>query len=244
MTTTTVRDQKDQAEWDALLARESDSVPQVAPASYMKEGEILNRPSETNPLPLRVTSLRYKGYVEVWDTLTGEKSLQPWWLLWQTMKKKREDGTLVFTRSDPHIPPNYGADLTCPLNPKSPEYKKLKKMGFRDCKKQHIPHIDGLQRHVQKSHSRAWEAMERERETQERQEDRQLQRDMLAALTGAAVQNVAVPAPQPNPVPAGPLITAQCPKCQKEFAKPTQAGALGAVRFHLMKCQGTGGANA
>lgn len=155
----TAKEQK--TEWDGLLEQE---VASVEPPSYMRSGEIINRPTEEAPAPMQVSDLRFKGYVEVWDTRTGIKSLQPWWLLWQTMRKTREDGSLVFSRTDPQIPPNYGADLFCPLNPASPDYPKLKGMGFKQCRKQHIPHQDALMRHVQKSHSRAWDAMERDQE--------------------------------------------------------------------------------
>lgn len=177
-----------ETEWDAILEEGSDS---VLPDSYLKPGEIINRPSGDNPSPMRVGDLRWKGYVEVWDTRTGDKSLQPWWLLWQTMRKTREDKSRVFTRVNPHIAPDHGQDLFCPLNPESPEYSSLKSMGFKACRKKHIPHEDGLMRHVRKSHSRAWEAMDRQRQETERNEDRQLQRDMLQAMTSAAVKGVA-----------------------------------------------------
>ena len=190
-----------QEEWGELLAEQGRD---VVPPGYMKDGEILNRPSDENPAPMRVNSLAFKGYVEVWDTQTGIKSLQPRWLLWQTMRKKRADGSLVFTRTDPKIAPNHGADLKCPLNPASPEHFRLKSMGFKECTKQHIPHQDALMRHVRKSHQRAWEAMEREREDRLREEDRQMQRDMLQALTAAAVKGVTVVTPEPALVTGSP----------------------------------------
>ena len=170
-----------EANWQSLLEDQAES----APGTYLQEGEVLSRgqegpsagggESDDVSVPMRVSSLKFKGYVRVWDTLTGVESLQPWWLLWQTMRKRREDGSLVFTRTDPHIPPDYGDDLFCPLNPEAPADQRFAGKGFQACKKKHIPHWDGLQRHIRKSHGRAWEAMELERRQRERKEDRDLQ---------------------------------------------------------------------
>ena len=228
------KEKKALSEWDRVLAEQANSPEQfatVAPPSYMKEGELINRPTDNDPAPMRVSSLRFNGYVEVWDTVTGVKSLQPWWLLWQTMKKQRPDGSKVFTRTDPKIPPNHGADLFCYLNPASPESQRVKGMGFKPCTKQHIPHEDALMRHVKKSHSRAWEALERERTERIRQEDRQLQKDMLAAMTQNAVAGVAV-APK-----VAQLHSDACPKCHKEFTKSSVDRLASALRLHNLKCK-------
>ena len=224
--------QKADVEWDRLLAEQANSPEQfatVSPPSYMKAGEVLGPVNEANPAPMRVSDLRFKGYVEVWDTVSGVKSLQPWWLLWQTMKKKRPDGSSVFTRTDPKIPPNYGADLFCYLNVASPEYQRVKQLGFKPCTKQHIPHEDALMRHVKKSHSRAWEALERERVERIRQEDRKLQQDMLAAMTQAAVRGIA-PA---VPVAKAETFTSECPECKKAFSGTTSGWAKNKLRLHL-----------
>lgn len=165
-----------EAAWESLLEEQAES----APGTYLQEGEVLSRGgSAEEPVPMRVSSLRYKGYVQVWDTQTGAESLQPWWLLWQTMRKRREDGSLVFTRVNPNISPDYGDDLFCPLNPNAPAEQRFVGRGFRPCRKRHIPHWDALQSHIQKSHKRAWAAMERERQDRERREDRDLQRQAI-----------------------------------------------------------------
>ena len=243
---TPVISRQQQAEWDGLIAEQADS---VVPPSYMQQGEILNRPTEANPMALRVSDLRFKGYVEVWDSRTGIQSLQPYWLLWQTMRKTREDGSLVFTRTNPHIEPNYGADLFCPLNPDSPEYSLLKGMGFQPCKKQHIPHQDGLMRHVKKSHSRAWDAMERERTEKIRNEDRKLQFDMLKAMTDAVARGVMLPDAVPTQAAilaaqtvASPTdlpdvaFRAEC-KCGNSYGATTDKQAQNKLRLHQRHCK-------
>ncbi len=168
-------------DWEKLVNQHADA----APGTYLQEGEVLSSGlgrGEEDLVPMKIESLRFKGYVEVWDNRTGILSLQPWWLLYQTMRKRREDGSLVFTRTNPHIAPDYGEDLFCPLNPDAPQDGYLPNFsgrGFRPCRKKHIPHQEGLERHVIKTHGRAWEAMQRERVAREREEDRQLQREQI-----------------------------------------------------------------
>lgn len=153
----------------------------VLPTSFLHEGEDITRPSQELPVGLRVTDLNFKGYRKVWDTKTGAMSLQPRWLLWQTARKHHDDGTPMFTLKDPKIPQDHGEDLFCPLNPKAPESERFSGMGFKPCKKQHIPHEAGRMSHVQHSHKRAWEAMKQRREDNLRQEDRALQLRVIEA---------------------------------------------------------------
>lgn len=239
------RQAKEQA-WIDLIEEQSES----APGTYLQEGEILGRGTQDGDLPagtfLRVNSLQYKGYVEVWDTQTGDKSRQPWWLLWQTMRKRREDGSLVFTRTDPKIPPDYGQDLFCPLNPAAPPDQRFTGRGFRHCRKKHIPHWDALQSHIQHSHKRAWAAMERARAEREREEDRALQRKVIETqqqLMAALTQN-AMPAPAPEPTPAAATAepvkirvdrtnTRPCPVCGEEFTGAAPIAVSNLINRHM-----------
>ncbi len=167
---------------------------EVVPPSHLKVGDQLVRPSGGDPSRVEVTDMRFKGYVQVWDTRTGVMSLQPWWLLWQTMRKRREDGSLVFTQEDPQIPQRHGADLYCHLNPLSDMYGKLESLGFATCVKMHIPHQDGLMSHIRHSHKRLWDFLQNEKEDErdrkaqeEREKDRELQREFMKVLMERAV---------------------------------------------------------
>ena len=178
--------QKDAA-WSSLIAGEADAVTlpdtEVVPETFSKQGDILNHPTEEVPAAFRLSSLKFKGYVPVWDTLTGREALQPWWLLWQTMRKTREDGSLVWTRVNPKILPDHGQDFTCPLNPEAEDdmrFSGLKGMGFKNCKKKHIPYMDALLQHIKKSHKRAWDAIESTRQERERQEYISLTKEGIA----------------------------------------------------------------
>lgn len=218
-----------EAAWNELIEEQAESTP----GSFLQEGEVLSRgDSAEAPVPMRVSDLRYKGYVQVWDTQTGVESLQPWWLLWQTMRKRREDGSLAFTRTNPNIPQDNGEDMFCPLNPLAPAGQRFSGKGFKPCKKRHIPHWDALQRHIQKSHGRAWEAMERERHDRERAEDRELQRAALhsqqqfmeALLRNAAPASVAAPAPVP--------VSMACALCDAPMTGSSPADLSVRMREH------------
>lgn len=249
--------------WEALIAEEAaigDSIQAtVSPETYLQEGEILNRPSGEVPLPLRVSELRYKGYVQVWDTVTGDESLQPYWLLWQTMSKRRPDGSLIFTRTNPQIPRDYGQDLFCPLNPEAPDdvqFAGIGGMGFKSCPKRHIPYMDALYQHLRRSHKRAWDAIESARVERERQEGLSLTREAMQTqnrfMEALMANSAGVPLdtePGEAPVyapdaldddsPAGEpgLGSVSCPKCPQ-----TYGGTFGAYNLerHMEKGHSSG----
>ena len=181
--------EKSQKEWAEAL---QDLGADVTPETYMHPGEILGKDADAG-VAMRVSSLAYKGYTKVYDTLTGIMSLQPRWLLWQTFAKLREDGTPFFTTKDPQIPPDHGQDLKCYLHVDSAEWTEFKGMGFASCTKQHIPHQDGKDNHARKSHKRFWEAFQTARVHKEREEDRELQRETNRLMQEAILRNVQVP---------------------------------------------------
>ena len=188
--------------WREAIAEEPETVAKL-PDGFLKEGEVISTPSESSPSASRVTSLRYKGYLPYWNTHTGGYNECPHWFRWQVAQMTHEDGTKMYTFADPHIAPNYGQDLCCPLNPASPDYHRIEGLGFKVCKKAHIPHQDALEAHVQKSHKRASTALRRESENRIRDEDRELQREtlrsnqeLLRAMIGGAAPTATI---APNP---------------------------------------------
>lgn len=241
-------------EWNDLV---NSDLPEVLPQDYVHQGEVINRPSEEAPAPMKVSDLAFKGYVPVWDTVTGVESLQPKYLLWQTMEKRREDGSKVFTLTNPHIPPRYGDDLKCVLHPESPLYSKLMGMGFQSCIKRHIPNQAALNAHLSKSHKATWAYLEQDRLDRIREEDRQLQRDaiaanqrMLEAMTQAAVRGVS--APVTETITVGPqdrdtsqivvpsrrnLFDSSCPDCGRTFHGSTGKQAKQRMGLHQRQCK-------
>ena len=215
---------KQKTEFDNLLA---DLETVEAPETFLKEGEVISRPTEDVPVAMGVTSLRYKGYIKLWYVKTGREILQPQWLLWQTLVAKDENGDLIFTRTNPHIPPDYGADLFCPLNVETHEFLALKAKGFKACKKQHIPHYDGMMQHVRKSHKRASDEMERARTDRMREEDRELQRDPLRSnqeLIRAVASTAVADRPAVIGTPEAPLYVSDNPTVAKKHGRGEKRG--------------------
>ena len=161
-----------QESWEEAINRVSDSTP-----AAMQEGEVLSTSNDV--FPTKVSSLRHKGYVPYWDTRTGGYNEGPQYLKWQIGEMKRPDGSAMYTFVDPKMPPDYGLDLYCPLNSNSPDYDKVKNMGFAECSRRHVPNQNALDLHVQKSHKRAASALAQLKTDAIREEDRDLQRQML-----------------------------------------------------------------
>ena len=164
-----------QESWEEAISRVSDGEQTAPPA--MQEGEVIS--SASDEFPTKVKSLRHKGYVPYWDTRTGGYNECPQYMRWQIGEIKRPDGSTMYTFVDPKIPPDYGLALYCPLNSKSPDYDKVKNMGFAECSRKHVPNQNALDLHVQKSHKRAASALAQLKTDAIREEDRDLQRQML-----------------------------------------------------------------
>ena len=230
--------------WEQAIAEKSE---EEIPTSGMKEGEILSNRSDE--FTTRLLSLRHKGYVPYWNAKTGDYNECPKYLQWQIGDIKNPNGSTMYTFSNPNITPDYGMDLFCPLNPSSPEYFIVEAMGFPPCPKKHIPHEDGVNAHLQKSHKRAFEALSRDREQSEREEDRELQKQMLQSnqnliqtlagqvasqtTTGVVTRPITVTEEKVETIPS-----AVCDECGRDFTKSTRQGTLAAIRGHKAHCKG------
>ena len=222
--------------WEQAIAEKSE---EEVPTSGMQEGEILS--SGSDEFTTRLRSLRHKGYVPYWNAKTGDYNECPKYLQWQIGDIKNSDGSTMYTFSNPNITPDYGMDLFCPLNPDSPVYYIVEAMGFPPCPKKHIPHEDGVNAHLQKSHKRAYEALNRDREQSERSEDRDLQKQMLQSnqdliqtLAGQVATQVAPPVAEEK---VAVMPNAICRGCGKDFTKATRNSTLAAIRGHKAHCK-------
>lgn len=91
----------------------------------------------------------------------------------------------------------------CRLHPNDPDRPEWDKMGLPTCSKP-LANPYEVDRHMQKKHSTAWGAIERERTRRERDEDRLAQRTMMEAIGG-------VVAPQAPKVMDEPIIKVATP---------------------------------
>jgi hypothetical protein len=224
------------ASWEQAIA---DQAEKEVPLSGLQEGEMLSNSSDE--FATRVSSLRYQGYVPYWDSRTGGYNECPQYMRWQITQITHPDGVQKYTFTNPHIKPDYGLDLFCPLNPLAPEYYIVSEMGFLPCRKMHMPHQDAVNAHLQKSHKRAYEALARSREDTERGEDRDLQKQMLQSnqdliqtLAGQVATQVAPPVAEEK---VAVMPNAVCRVCGKDFTKATRNSTLAAIRGHKAHCK-------
>lgn len=205
----------------------------VLPKSFLHMGEEIAMPTEELPVGLRVTDLNFKGYRRVWDTKTGQESLQPRWLLWQTARKRHPDKTPMFTTVDPHIPQDYGEDLYCPLNPGAPVDERFGGMGFKPCRKKHIPHMAAQQSHLEHSHKRAFLAIQRKFADVERQEDRELQLRGIRAQEKVAEAMLANVSGSTSTRRTGTdTVTGECDTCHEQLSAKSKLGLNSKMRAH------------
>jgi hypothetical protein len=125
------------------------------------------------------------GQVYIYDTKTGDQSICNRNNLPHNLKKKRPDGSLVFTTVKPNFEPAKGTHL-CMLHRDYPERKFYDTLGFAVCPKSNLTSAYQVRRHMEKRHKSEWGTIKEELANKERAEaraekekDRELQRAIL-----------------------------------------------------------------
>ena len=169
------------------LMEEAESAPE--PGNFDRR-QVIHSPSDTFPVDVQVASLESAGYVYVYDTETGERSVINRNMLETQLSKLRPDGTRFFTTVKPAFEPKRGT-LKCLLHPDDPDRGQYDSWGFPTCNKSNLISEFQVNRHVQIRHRMEWQTIYEERERQEKEEDREFQRQLLglASQTGTATQS-------------------------------------------------------
>tara|TARA_R100000315_G_C5233548_1_gene144626 strand:+ start:2316 stop:2999 length:684 start_codon:yes stop_codon:yes gene_type:complete len=169
------------------LIEEAEVAPE--PGSFNRR-QVIHSPSDTFPIDVQVASLESAGYVYVYDTETGERSVINRNMLETQLSKLRPDGTRYFTTVKPAFEPKRGT-LKCLLHPDDPERWQYDIWGFPTCNKSNLISEFQVNRHVQIRHRMEWQTIYEERERREKEEERDFQRQLLglAAQTGTQAQS-------------------------------------------------------
>lgn len=146
---------------------------QAAEPGTMTKGQTIE-----GDVPMTTMDLKSAGYVYVYDTRTGERSICNRNMLTAQLKKKRPDGSNVFTTANPGIEVKRGT-YKCMLHPDGPNRAHYDELGLAVCRKANLTSPFQVKRHMQKRHHVEWETLEEERKDMEKQEDREFQRRML-----------------------------------------------------------------
>ena len=163
----------------------------LGPGTFIRrpQSESINSEGTLTPeMPgMVVVDLQSAGWTYLYDTKTREPSLCNNNAVLTQLSAKREDGSLVFTRTKPSTPPWRGT-YKCMLHADSRgALPKDLESSFRFCSKSNIPNTHEVMMHMQYRHHNEWLAIERDREERERREDREVQRQMIEALAGRAI---------------------------------------------------------
>ncbi len=168
------------------LIEEAEPAPE--PGSFNRR-QVIHSPSDAFPLDMQVASLESAGYVYVYDTLNGERSVVNRNMLETQLQKLREDGTRYFTTVKPDVEPTRGT-LKCLLHPDDPSRGQYDSWGFPTCNKSNLISEFQVNRHVQIRHRMEWqtiyeerEKQEKEQERQDREDERRFQRELLGIAT-------------------------------------------------------------
>ncbi len=175
MTTVTIPAETDEALEELLRMAEGAPEPGTLSAR-----QILHRGDDDLPAPMVASALSSAGYAFIYDTRTGERSLTNRNMLPSQLKKKRPDGTSVFTTRRPKVRPARGSH-TCLLHPSRPERAHFDELGLPKCPKANLTSAHQVKRHMMNRHKVEWATIEEERVRREKAEEREFQRTLLSA---------------------------------------------------------------
>ena len=157
--------------------------------SELKREPVIHRGDEELDAPMTVKELTSAGYVYVWDSRTYVRAPVLYYMLPSILRRRREDGSFIWTTNDPKQLPQRGT-MKCLLHKDCLDREEYDKMGFRTCKKSNIRNAFEVKQHMQKKHPKEWQAIEDKRKERERQEDRAAQKALYEAVGGKKDQPI------------------------------------------------------
>ena len=131
--------------------------------------------------------------VRLWNTLTGEPSDVLIYMVSKYLGRKRPDGKPFWTLREDQAPKAPRGTLMCLLHPDHPEREWLDSIGLQgrfcainDAEQRHKANITSefeLAEHMRKKHRREWATIEREREKEEKEAEKDWQRRLMQTMT-------------------------------------------------------------
>ena len=129
---------------------------------------------------------RDRGRTTIYNTLTAESSEVLVTMLPQLMRKKRTDGSPVFTEHKPDFEPVRGG-LKCNLHTDDPNREHYNSLGLPTCPKSNLTSVFHVKRHMKARHKMESGIIEQDRKdaedvrrSKERKEDREFQRQLMS----------------------------------------------------------------
>lgn len=180
---------------------------------------VIHRGDDNQPAPMTFASLTSAGWVYIYETKDGERSLANRNNLKMLLNIKNKDGTRRFTLQQPPYAPKQGT-MKCLLHADSPDRAHYDEMGLVVCRKSNMKNRFAVTQHMKKRHPQEWLAIEQERIEAEKQEERDWRRSL-----------VEMNQPQAQPVIEQPVIPQSftCKKCGREF------GTKQGMKLHMRR---------
>ena len=170
---------KVEQENEALIAEMLRNAEKIELPSELKTNPVIHKGDAVLEAPMVVKEISSAGYVWVWDSRTFEKMPILYYMLPSRLRERRPDGSFRFTTVDPGKEPQRGT-IKCRLHSDSPDRAHYNELGFRVCKKDNITNPYQLRQHMLKKHPQEWAAIDEEQKSKEKEEDRALQRLLIA----------------------------------------------------------------
>ena len=146
--------------------------------------DVLQRSDEGVPVPIVVSHVSDSGYKVIYDTQTGLDSLTSVNMLPAQLRKRRTDGSLVFTTRKPAIEPPRGTHK-CMLHPDDPNRAEYTALGLPVCPKANLTSTFMVEQHMRHKHHTEWETLEKMRKDKQDAERFLLEKAILARAAEA-----------------------------------------------------------
>ena len=142
------------------LIEEAEVAPE--PGNFDRR-QVIHSSSDVFPMEVQLSSLESAGYVYVYDTKTGSRSVVNRNMLETQLSNLRPDGTRFFTTVKPAFEPKRGT-LKCLLHKDDPDRGQYDSWGFATCSKSNLISEFQVNRHVQIRHRMEWQTIYDERD--------------------------------------------------------------------------------
>ena len=185
MVTAEISEVQQENEMDTLIEEMQEMAESSPEPGTMRAKDVVHRGDEEAPAPALVSALNSAGWAYIYDTRTGDRSVTNRNMLPAQLKKKRPDGSLVFTTRKPKTVPFKGK-VKCLLHPDQPERAEYDQLGYPECDKSNIPNPHQLNLHMMHRHKVEWAAIQEARKEEKEREDRKFQRDLMKTVAGGA----------------------------------------------------------
>ena len=171
-----------------LLEQLIQEAEEAAEPVGLQPDDVVHRPDEDLPVPMVASLLTSAGYVYIYDTRTGDRSITNRNMLVNQLKKTRQradaypgypEGSFVFSTVKPKIE-RIQVTFTCLLHADRPERAHYDTMGLAVCRKANLPTQFQVLQHMQHRHRVEWATIELERTQREKVEEREFQRSLMS----------------------------------------------------------------